>query len=198
MTLFLITLLAFLLPLAYSPGPGNLFFAALGARFGFAATLPANAGYHVATLVVTALAGAGLVSVIDPDSPLFSAVKTAGSFYVLWLAWKMAQAGKAPEDVEDRKAGFFDGVSLLILNPKAYVIILLMFSQFSGSGPAGMIEKVALITLVFTLNNLLAFALWSLAGDGLGRLFRSETGARRLNRIFAAVLAGVAVWMMLG
>jgi threonine/homoserine/homoserine lactone efflux protein len=37
-------LLLFLLPLAYSPGPGNLFFAATGARFGLAATAPRATG----------------------------------------------------------------------------------------------------------------------------------------------------------
>ena len=198
MTLFVLTLLAFLLPLAYSPGPGNLFFAALGARFGVVATLPANIGYHTATLVVTGLVGAGLVSAIHPDTALFHGLKMAGSIYVLWLAWKMATSGGSSTETGDSKAGFLDGASLLILNPKAYIIILLMFSQFGASGPADMATRVVLISLVFTLNNLLAFLLWTLAGDGLGRLFRSETSARRLNLVFAAVLAGVALWMMLG
>ena len=87
---------------------------------------------------------------------------------------------------------------LLVLNPKAYVIILLMYSQFGASGFAGVGERVVVISLVFTLNNLLAFSLWTLAGDGLGRIFRSEAGARRLNLVFASILAGVAVWMLLG
>lgn len=197
MTLFVLTLLVFLLPLAYSPGPGNMFFAALGARFGVAATLPANAGYHTATLVVTGLVGAGLVSAIHPDTALFHGLKMAGSAYVLWLAWKTATSGSLGDEVGDGRAGFLDGASLLILNPKAYVIILLMYSQFGASGPADMATRVGLISLVFTLNNLLAFLLWTLAGDGLGRLFRSETSARRLNLGFAAVLAGVGLWMML-
>jgi len=34
-----IALLVFLFPLAYSPGPGNIFFATNGARFGFRSTL---------------------------------------------------------------------------------------------------------------------------------------------------------------
>ncbi|MEM5472627.1 LysE family translocator [Hoeflea sp. AS60] len=198
MTLFVLALLVFLFPLAYSPGPGNMFFAALGARFGVSATLAANAGYHVATLLVTALIGAGLVSLIDPDSAVFFALKTGGSIYVLWLAWKMAVAGRSAAEMRVGSAGFLDGVMLLVLNPKAYVIIVLMYSQFGGVGLASTGERVAVISLVFTLNNLLAFLLWTLAGDGLGRVFRSEAGARRLNLVFAVVLAGVAFWMMFG
>ncbi|MBC7284600.1 LysE family translocator [Hoeflea sp.] len=196
--LFLFALLAFLFPLAYSPGPGNMFFAAYGARFGVAATLWANAGYHFATLLVTILIGAGLVSAIDPAGPLFLALKTAGSLYVLWLAWKMACAGKTNARIHDGKAGFADGACLLVLNPKAYVIIVLMFSQFGATGPADMVARVALISLVFTLNNLLAFSLWTVAGNALGRLFHSDEGARRLNLGFAAILACVGIWMLLG
>ena len=198
MSLFVFALLAFLFPLAYSPGPGNLFFAALGARYGLVATLWANAGYHAATLVVAFLIGAGLMSAIDPGSRLFLALKTAGSLYVLWLAWKMARAGASHGGARDGNAGFVDGVSLLILNPKAYVIMLLLFSQFGAAGPADMLQRVAVISLVFTLNNLLAFSLWTAAGDGLGRMFRGETGARRLNYFFAGVLACVGLWMLLG
>jgi threonine/homoserine/homoserine lactone efflux protein len=172
--LFVVALMAFLFPLAYSPGPGNMFFAALGARFGTVATLPANAGYHIATLVVTGLLGLGLVSAVHPGTALFVGLKLAGSVYVMWLAWKMATSGSTDTGMQSGKAGFLDGVWLLLLNPKAYVIILLMYSQFGAMGPADLLARVGVISLVFTLNNLLAFLLWTVAGDGLGRLFAAR------------------------
>ena len=52
-------LLVFLFPLAFSPGPGNMFFAANGARFGLVKTLSANFGYHFATIIVTFIIGLG-------------------------------------------------------------------------------------------------------------------------------------------
>ena len=55
----IVALIIFLFPLAFSPGPGNMFFAANGARFGFAKTLSANFGYHLATIIVTFLIGFG-------------------------------------------------------------------------------------------------------------------------------------------
>lgn len=196
MTAFLAALLLFLFPLAFSPGPGNLTFAAQGARFGFLATLPANAGYHLATLAVTFLIGMGLISAIEPGSALFRLIKAVGSLYVLWLAWRMAQAGKAASSSAHARAGFVDGVLLLALNPKAYVIILLMFTQFADQAPDDKVLKVAVITSVFTLNNLVAFSLWTLLGDILSRTFRTDAGARRLNIAFVLVLAAVAIWML--
>lgn len=190
-------LIVFLFPLAYSPGPGNLFFAANAARFGFAATVPANAGYHLATWIVTAAIGLGFLTVMDQAPQLFAVLKTAGSLYVLWLAWKLVRAGVLSGAQEPQPAGFTDGAVLLVLNPKAYVIIALMFSQFLAQEEDGRLLPVLLITTIFTLNNLLAFTVWALAGGRIAKLFRTSAGARRLNVLFGAVLAAVAVWMLL-
>lgn len=191
-----IALVLFLFPLAYSPGPGNMFFAANGARFGFRATIPANVGYHIATWIVTAAIGFGFVAAIEQFPQLFTMLKIAGSLYVLWIAWKMLKAG-ALEGVEDAKpATFMDGAVLLLLNPKAYVIIALMFTQFLTNSGINNFANVILITTVFTFNNLLAFSVWTLVGDKIASLFRSPESAKRLNLLFGTVLALVAIWML--
>lgn len=192
-----IALVLFLFPLAYSPGPGNMFFAANGARFGFRATLPANVGYHIATWIVTAAIGFGFLAAIEQFPQLFTLLKIAGSLYVLWIAWKMLKAG-AFEGAEDAKpATFTDGAVLLLLNPKAYVIIALMFTQFLTHSGTNTFATVVLITTVFTVNNLLAFSVWTLVGDRIASLFRSPDSAKRLNLLFGTVLAFVAIWMLL-
>ncbi|MDV7272225.1 LysE family translocator [Thioclava sp. A2] len=187
-------LLAFLFPLAYSPGPGNMFFAANGARFGLRATLPASLGYHIGTWVVTAGLGFGALSALTQTPRLFLALKLAGTVYVLWLARRLFNAGGTDGTAAQAKAPrVTDGAMLLILNPKAYVIIALMFSQFlSGAGT----PEVLRITTIFTLNNLIAFTVWTLLGDRLALHFRDEVHARALNRGFGVILAIVALWML--
>ncbi|MBO9441045.1 LysE family translocator [Phaeobacter italicus] len=192
-----IALVLFLFPLAFSPGPGNMFFAANGARFGFRATIPANVGYHIATWIVTAAIGFGFLTAIEQFPQLFTMLKLAGSLYVFWIAWKMLKAG-ALEGAEDAKpATFMDGAVLLLLNPKAYVIIALMFTQFLTNSGFNTFANVILITTVFTFNNLLAFSIWTLVGDQIASLFRSPESAKRLNLLFGTVLALVAIWMVL-
>jgi len=190
-----IALVIFLFPLAFSPGPGNMFFAANGARFGFRATIAANAGYHVATWIVTLALGFGFLEIVAAVPQVFTALKFGGSLYVLWLAWTLFRSGVLEGSKRPQPAAFRDGVALLLLNPKAYVIIGLMFTQFLDAGaPFG---SVLLITTVFTLNNLVAFSVWAFMGDKIAGLFRTQTSARRLNTSLALVLAGVAVWMLL-
>ena len=191
-----IALILFLFPLAYSPGPGNVFFAANGARFGFRATIPANAGYHLATWIVTAAIGFGFLAALERFPLVFDALQIVGGFYVMWLALKMMRAGSLKGDEHARPARLGDGALLLLLNPKAYVIIALMFTQFLDAYEMGIWSSVLLITTLFTLNNLLAFSLWAWAGDRIAGYFRTPETAARLNLLFGAVLAGVAIWML--
>ncbi|MCR8550366.1 LysE family translocator [Salipiger sp. P9] len=179
-------LLLFLLPLAWSPGPGNMSFAANGARFGLRATLPASLGYHLATWSVTVALGLGATAVLERFPGLFDALRWGGAGYVLWLAWTMARASALSGENRATALGFGGGAILLLLNPKAYVIIALMLSQFLGDRPH-LPDLVALAT-VFTLNNLVAFTAWTAAGDRLARRFRDPAQARRLNRLFAGAL----------
>lgn len=190
-----ITLILFLFPLAYSPGPGNMFFAANGARFGFSRTIAANAGYHIATWIVTVAIGLGFGWIATELPGFLTAIKYAGSAYVLYLAWCLVRAGAIGGDADPRHAGFLDGVILLVLNPKAYLIIALMFTQFTEADTRMVL--VLWIATVFTVNNLVAFSLWAYVGDRLAAAFRSDAQARRLNIFFGTVLAAVAVWMLL-
>lgn len=191
---FTFTLLLFLFPLAYSPGPGNMFFAANGARFGFRATLPSNAGYHAATLAITLIIGLGFGWMADSFPVVLTIIKFLGGAYVMYLAWKLFRAGIMNGGDEAKPAGFQDGVALLILNPKAYLIISLMFSQFTQ--PGAPVWVVLVIATIFTFNNLVAFSLWAYVGDRLAIAFRTPQHARWLNRIFGSMLALVAAWML--
>lgn len=191
-----LALIIFLFPLAYSPGPGNMFFAANGARFGFAATLRANIGYHIATWLVTVVIGFGIITALNDSPKIFLALKAAGAVYVFWLAGKLIQAGIYDGQVEPKPATFWDGAVLMVLNPKAYVIIALMFSQFLPTDGGLHVAAVLTISTIFTINNLAAFSIWAAVGGKMADHFRTEAGARRLNILFGGILAAVAVWML--
>jgi len=188
-------LLIFLLPLAYSPGPGNMIFAAMGARFGVATTWPASFGYHIATWAVTLAIGLGFGVAMRGAPAVAQALQIIGAGYVMWLALGLWRAGAMRGD--DMRAtppmGFGGGMVLLLFNPKAYVIIALMFTQFSAVPGLGVFG----VATVFTLNNMLAFALWAALGTQLARLWSRPDQAVLLNRGLALMLGGVAIWMAL-
>lgn len=191
-------LLIFLFPLAYSPGPGNMFFAAVGARYGFVASLPAHFGYHLATWGVTALIGFGFSAVLNAFPAFFDVLRYCGAAYILWLAVKLLRAGPPGADIHASPAHFWAGVWLMVLNPKAYVIIAAMFAQFLNLYPLPLWGQVMVITTIFTLNNQIAFFIWTGLGVSAGRLVRSPFGAIWMNWFFAVMLILVMLWMFAG
>ena len=94
-----------------------------------------------------------------------------------------------------------DGAVLLILNPKAYLIIALMFTQFPCSQLRTLARPslILWIATVFTLNNLVAFTVWTIAGDLLEP--RAVSGAALVprpltNRVRGAAPGCPLVWIL--
>lgn len=198
-------LIAFLFPLAYSPGPGNTFFAAIGASQGLSAAIPALIGYHAATFVVTALIGFGLGATVLTNPVFVTVLSAAGSLYVLWLAFTFIRAARSRSASPDsavraqpkRNIGVWSGAIVLLLNPKAYYIIVVLFTQFLRPEAEDAVASVLLITVIFTLNNLIAFVVWTAGGRMLTALFHGARAQQMIDYIFAATLIGVAIWMAL-
>ena len=125
-----VAMIVFLFPLAYSPGPGNMFFAINGARFGYVNTLMASFGYHLATWIFTYVIGLIFISGLSTLSGYVLYLKYIGSGYIAYLSLKLFRAGAIGTIAEAKPANFIDGFLLLSLNPKAYIIIFLLFTQF--------------------------------------------------------------------
>ena len=197
-----IALLVFLFPLAYSPGPGNAFFAGIGASSGLRAATRPLVGYHAATLAVTLLIGIGIGVTMLGNPVVATVLAAAGTIYIVWLASTLIRPSRGvPPETEvstaltGRNFGFWSGAIVLLLNPKAYYIIAAMFAQFAQPPVNDDVFTVVLITVIFTLNNLVAFLAWTLAGGALTAMFRGERAQRWINYFFAATLVGVAIWM---
>ena len=160
-----ITLAIFQFALSYSPGPGNMFFMAHGAKYGVFATLPALLGYHVFTLLMLLLFGYGLGTLMLHASFVFTIIKYIGSAYIIYLAWKIFHADRLQTSENAVKATFTDGAVLLVLNPKAYVIFALVFSQFPGDIDVDHTFAIIWISVFFTLFNLVAFLILIFLSD---------------------------------
>ncbi|MBP6995532.1 MAG: LysE family transporter [Phycicoccus sp.] len=199
-------LIAFLFPLAFSPGPGNSYFAALGAARGLRGSLAALCGYHVATWLVTLGLGLGAGVALLNEPVALRLLGLLGGGYILWLGvagLRSVPAGSTPvgaQPVEGNPsgaAGLMAGALLLLLNPKAYLIIAVMFSEFLSTQEHTP-GRVVAITTIFTLNNLVAFALWALAGQALGRWAVRSGHQRLLDRGFAVGVMAVGAWLIAG
>ncbi len=193
-----IAIILFLVPLAYSPGPGNMFFTINGARFGYKNTLWASFGYHFATWIVTYVLGVIYLNGVVVLSDYLFLLKYIGSVYVVYLSYKLFRTGGVESIEEPKPIRFIDGALLLLLNPKAYVIILLLFTQFLTVFNDTKYTYLFILTTIFTVNNFIAFSLFSIFGDIALKKFRNPQNAKKLNKIFGVMLFIVGLWIALG
>ena len=156
----IVALIIFLFPLAFSPGPGNMFFAANGARFGFAKTLSANFGYHLATIIVTFLIGFGFNIFFSFINDQYQYIQIIGSLYVIYLAYKFFKGSTYENNNQNLKCTFVDGVILLVFNPKAYVIISLMFTMSALGLLARTVPQMQVFQMSFPLSFFLGIIIY--------------------------------------
>ncbi len=197
-----IKMIIFLFPLAYSPGPGNIFFAINGAKFGFKKTIAANTGYHIATWIVTFLIGFGFVKAAAINNNFLSVIKYLGSAYIMYLAYKLFTSETTENNIKAKYIGFYDGIILLVLNPKAYVIIMLLFSQFLEDSNDNQLFTIIFITTVFTVNNLISFSLWAVVGDLMLRKINKTKSLglkyeKLINMGFGLILFLIGLWIII-
>lgn len=194
------TLLAFFLAavaLAIAPGPDNLFVLAQSMLHGARAGLLVMLGLCTGLLFHTAAVTLGLAALIQASELAFTALKTAGALYLLWLAWQAFRAGSArvADAAPALSAGayFRRGIVMNISNPKVSLFFLAFLPQFADPARGALAPQLALLGGVFIVSTLLVFGAIALAGGRLGIWLAHKPGAQRLlNRIAALVFVALA------
>ncbi|MBL4756246.1 MAG: LysE family translocator [Rhizobiales bacterium] len=189
---FILTLLAFLLPITLSPGPATIALASTGMNHGFVRSMPFFCGLYMSAIVVAIAGGLGLNEILLSSPVAFAIIRYAGISYILYLAWKLFRARPQVEGDNPVSYGFLDGILLTALNPKYYVLITVFFSQFLKPGEGDLVK------LLFGLGLILlgSQTIWLSIGVGLRPLLKSERALRIQTTIFGIMLAMVAVYLL--
>ena len=99
--------LIFSLVAAITPGPSNVMITATGSAAGIVRGLPCvvGAAAGMAALLFTAALGLGQLIIGHPE--ILRVMNWCGAAFLLWLAWKIANAGGAGEAGATQPVGFF-------------------------------------------------------------------------------------------
>lgn len=85
-------LISFVFAATIIPGSNNIMVMASGANFGVRRSIPHLLGVSVGVLPIILLAGVGLMAIFDAVPALEAALRIVSTIYLLWLAWKIANA----------------------------------------------------------------------------------------------------------
>jgi threonine/homoserine/homoserine lactone efflux protein len=188
-------LVAFAFVTSITPGPNNLMLMASGANFGLRRTLPHMLGVALGFVIMAALVGLGLVQVFAALPWLYLVLKVGCVVYLLWLAWKIANAA-APDGSEaaGRPLTFVQAAAFQWVNPKAWAMALTAVTVYA---PGQTTMAVLTVAAVFGAVNLPSVGSWAWLGVQMRRILTSPGRLRAFNMTMAALLVA-SLYPLLG
>lgn len=186
MTYEIPALIAFAFATSGTPGPNNMMLLASGANFGFTRTIPHMLGISIGFAVMAICVGAGLMQLFDQWPPSYTILKVASALYLLWLAWKIANAAQPKaQDSTGSPMTFFQAALFQWVNPKALSMALGAITLFAPGREFG---AVVFVAVTFALVNLPTVSIWTVLGQQLQRILVNPERLKLFNWTMAGLL----------
>ncbi len=170
-----------------TPGPNNLMLMASGANFGFRRTVPHMLGVAIGFTVMVTVMGAGLAGLFELYPVSYTVLKVVSVVYMLWLAWKIANAA-APEgapDADARPFTFLQAALFQWVNPKAWTMALTAITVYAADRS---LLGILLVAAVFGAVNLPCISVWTVMGQQVRRVLTNPARLRAFNWTMAGLL----------
>ncbi len=151
-----------------TPGPANMALMATGARYGLRAALPFVVGVALGKQLVIWPVGFGLMELSTQAPWVFEILKYISAAYIAWLAWKVANLRLSADQAAGQAPGFWAGLIVHPLNPKAWAMIVGGFTAFVAPGTPTL-EATVTIAAVLLGCQIVLHPLWTMAGEAIAK-----------------------------
>ncbi|MEK0164646.1 LysE family translocator [Phaeobacter sp. JH20_36] len=192
-----LALAAFVFGTVFTPGPNNLMLMASGANFGFQRTLPHLLGVAIGFPLMILPVGLGVMQLFDAFPPLTWIMTALSVAYMLWLAWKVANAAP-PQDGEAQGTplSFLQACAFQWVNPKAWAMALGAITLYAASRD---VTAILWVSGTYLLIGCFSASTWTILGQQLRRLLTRPAQLRAFNWTMAALLlASLAAILLQG
>ncbi len=187
MTYELVTGLAlFALVSSGTPGPNNMMLMASGANFGFRQSMPHMLGIAIGFTFMTFLVGLGLAGVFEQFPVLHTVLKVVSVAYMLFLAWKIANAAPLKQgEATGSPFTFFQAAAFQWVNPKAWAMALTAVTVYA---PSRDLYGAVAVALIFGLVNFPSVSVYTVLGEQVRKFLTSPLRLRSFNIVMALLL----------
>ena len=157
-----------------TPGPANLMAMLAGVIQGVRGCAGFITGLILGKIGVNLFIGFGFGVVLAADPVLQTAFTYASATYMIWLvvrSWPRAvNPAKERHHSPAKKFQFRDGVIVHLVNPKAWVMAVMVWGHFAPAlGDFSL--QLPIVILSFALCQLVFHSLWCAVGEYLGKSF---------------------------
>ena len=176
-----------------TPGPNNVMLTTTGLNFGVRRGIPHLLGICIGFPVMLGLIGLGFGTLFQLFPLLHEIIKIVGVIYLVYLAWKIANAeGGANAVAPARPISFWQSAAFQWINPKAWVMGSSALAAYT-SLDENFFLQVLIICVSFALITLPCAGIWLVFGAGLQRFLRDPTHRKIFNIAMALLLVASIV-----
>lgn len=192
----LIALITFSFASSITPGPNNLMLMASGANYGIKRTIPHMLGISLGHAFMVAMVGVILLQVFVTYPILNTVLKVLSVAYMVWLAWKIANAVPPEADkVTGTPFTFLQAAAFQWVNPKAWFMAITAITNYAPQERGVWIGALT-VAAVFAATNLPSVSVWAWLGVQVRRFLDTPARLRTFN-ITMAVLLLLSLWPVL-
>ena len=183
----LLTLILFTIATSFTPGPNNIMASHSGFNFGFKKTAPLMLGVIFGWTAMLISMEAGLIFVFLKFEILQLIIKILGSFFLIYLAYKIAFSNKTDEKVVKQPIGFIETFFFQFINPKGVVVAMITVSTFVDV-KFNYLRDSIVVTTVFFFSAIGSITTWCLIGKYLRKFATSKNFIKNFNYIMSFLL----------
>ena len=180
-----------------TPGPANMVLLGTGARYGFRAALPFVAGVILGKQLIIWPVGFGLLQLAEQAPLVFSVLKYASAAYICWLAWKIANLRLSRGSTREAAPGFWAGMIVHPLNPKAWAMIVAGFTGFVAAGTSSF-DATLTIALCLLSCQVILHPIWTFAGDRIAHAVEGRPVEKYLMWTLASLTVASVFFVLFG
>jgi threonine/homoserine/homoserine lactone efflux protein len=185
---YYLSLITFTFVTGITPGPNNMMLLASGLNHGIRKSMPHYLGICIGFPIMVAAVGFGLGALFKEYPSIYSYIKVSGIAYLLYLAWKIGNAGNSRASSKIRQPlTFTQAAAFQWLNPKAWVMAIGALAAFTM--PDNVAQSVAMIIFIYFVMGFICMAIWLKLGQGLQLFLHSGRRTEYFNIIMAVLLA---------
>ena len=187
----LFALFTFALVTVITPGPNNLMLMASGANFGLRRSLPHMLGIGIGFPGMVLLVGVGIMQLFDLWPASYTILKGLSVAYLLYLAWKIANAAPPKETAAKGKPlTFLQSAAFQWVNPKAWSMALSAITLYAGGRD---LASVLWVAGVYVIVSMISTTSWTVMGQQMRRFLTSPARLRVFNITMAVLLVAMLI-----
>jgi len=182
--------------IAISPGSGAVLSMSHGLAYGVKKASGTVLGLQLGLLLVFAIAGAGVGSLLLASEMAFNVVKVVGALYLIYLGvsqWRARvavpadAAAAAPAVPPTLRKRVLTGFLTNATNPKGIIFMVAVLPQFISQHSALLPQLAILGATMATIDTIVMHG-YALLAASMQRFFRDAGAIRKQNRFFGGIL----------